>query len=157
MLFIAEWAAFSRSAGLGTRWLASVDASLPRWKKHRFIEGHPNQNTHYHQERSRKCWPIYRAKRLPDFLELDIEQLNDDDSVEVKKRSLKRELYAQGALIMFKPFRTLADLCGPSDLNWWAAYLRFRPLLEKDDRSVTILGNMQNFYVSFCRSGNSAA
>ena len=90
-------------------------------------------------------------------LKLDIEQLNDDDSVEVKKRSLKRELYAQGALIMFKPFRTLADLCGPSDLNWWAAYLRFRPLLEKDDRSVTILGNMQNFYVSFCRSGNSAA
>ena len=111
----------------------SIDVTLPRWQKHNFTDGHPNRDTHCHRERPRKCWPIYRAKRLPDFLDLEIEQLDDGDSLEIKERPVKRELYAQGALIMFKPFRTLTDLKEENDMNWWAAYLRYRPLLEKDD------------------------
>jgi len=57
---------------------------------------------------------------------------------------------------MFKPFRTLIDLKEENDLNWWAAYLRYRPQLEKDHNSMDILGNMQNFYESFYRSGTNA-
>ena len=38
-----------------------------------------------------------------------------------------------------------------------AASLHYRPLLEKDENSMAILGNIQNYYESFCRSSKNAA
>ncbi|KZS10436.1 Replication a kda dna-binding subunit-like protein [Daphnia magna] len=74
-------------------------------------------------------------------------------SVVNNDRSEKRELYAQGALIMFIPFLTLSYFVKDSDRNWWAAYLRNKLQLAKDVKSMTILGNIQNYYESFYRSG----
>lgn len=76
---------------------------------------------------------------------------------DVNERELKRELYAQGALIMFKPFRVLGDLLHEGDSNWWGAYQRNKPQQDLDVKSTTILGNIQNFYESFCRSGVNSA
>ncbi|KAK4003840.1 hypothetical protein OUZ56_005591 [Daphnia magna] len=74
-------------------------------------------------------------------------------SVVNNDRSEKRELYAQGALIMFILFLTLSYFVKDSDRNWWAAYLRNKLQLAKDVKSMTILGNIQNYYESFYRSG----
>ena len=132
---------------------SGINRSLPRWQKLEFIDGHPNRTTHCHQERPRKVWPIYRAKRLPDLWNLETDQDENNDRSEEQERTIKRELYAQGALIMFLPFRNLSDLVKDNHSNWWTAYLHHKPQLAKDAKSMTILGNMQNFYESFCRSG----
>ena len=86
-----------------------------------------------------------------------MEQLNASSGPDEEVRDIKRKLYAQGALIMFKPFRTLSDLYEPCVRHWWAAYLNYRPTLEEDHESMLILGNMQNYYESFCRTGKNAA
>lgn len=87
-----------------------VDASQPRRVKFEFLPGHPNRTTHSHQERVRSCWLIYRAARLADTLDLDTHQEENSERPEDVQRAVKRELYTQGTLIMFKPFRAIEDL-----------------------------------------------
>lgn len=73
--------------------------------QHRFQPSHPLYATHGHRERYRHRWPKYSAKTLPDILDLD----NEKD-IMIETRDEKRELYAQGVLIMFVSYRTLSDL-----------------------------------------------
>lgn len=104
----------------------------------------------------RKCWPIYRGQRLADILELETDMDINSERPADKERAAKRELYGQGALVMFKPFRTVDDLYTADDANWWNAYIRSKPKLEENPETIATLGNMQNFYESFCRSGKNA-
>ena len=122
-----------------------------RWKRHDFLPGHPNKITHKHQERQRKCWQVYRAQRLGDILDLNVEQSENSDLPAEVQRAAKRELYAQGALIMFQPFRSVSDLYQKDDKNWWTAYQRKKPKLDENKKTVAILNNIQNNYESFCR------
>lgn len=133
-----------------------VDASQPRRVKIEFLPGHPNRTTHSHQERVRSCWLIYRAARLADTLDLDTHQEENSERPEDVQGAVKRELYTQGTLIMFKPFRAIEDLYDLNDNNWWQAYLRQQSSLAEDSNTVAIFGNMQNYYESFCRSGKNS-
>jgi hypothetical protein len=85
---------------------------------------------------------------LPDILDLD----NQKDNM-IETRDEKRELYAQGVLIMFVSYCTLSDLQEEGD-TWWASYLKRKEEIERNSTTMTILHNIQNFYESFCRSGN---
>ena len=136
--------------------LSAVELNHSRWKRHDFLPGHPNKITHKHQERQRKCWPVYRAQRLGDILDLNVEQSENSDLPAEVQRAAKRELYAQGALIMFQPFRSVSDLYQKDDKNWWTAYQRKKPKLDENKKTVAILNNIQNNYESFCRSGNNS-
>lgn len=73
----------------------------------------------------------------------------------IETRDAKRELYAQGVLIMFVSYRTLSDLQKEGD-SWWASYLKRKEEIERNSTTMAILHNIQNFYESFCRSGNDA-
>ena len=104
----------------------SDEKTFGQSEKYRFLSGHPNFKSHSHQARKRNCWPIYRAQRLPDLVYLNVQQNETSDRESNTERSAKRELYAQGALIMFKPFRSLDDLLTANDTTWWSAYLRVK-------------------------------
>ncbi len=115
--------------------------------RHRFLREHPLYQTYGHRQRTRRTWPKYSAKRLPDVVDLqDGSDLSDED------RNEKRELYVQGVLIMFYPFRKIADL-KEDDNNWWTAYLKKKTAIESNSATVATLNSIQNFYESFCRSG----
>jgi hypothetical protein len=115
--------------------------------RHRFLKQHPLYQTYEHRQRTRRTWPKYSAKRLPDLVDLqDGSNLSDED------RKEKRELYGQGVLIMFYPFRKIADLKEDED-NWWTAYLKKKTAIECNSAALATLNSIQNFYESFCRSG----
>lgn len=54
---------------------------------------------------------------------------------------------------MIVAYRILSDLQDEGDRPW-ASYLNRRSQIERNSTTVTILHNIQNFYESFCRSGN---
>ena len=93
---------------------------------------------------------------MADTLDLDTPLNENSERPDDLLRAVKRELYGQGALIMFIPFRSLEDLYGPNDNNWWQAYLRHKPTLAENPKSIAVLGNMQNYYESFCRTGKNS-
>ena len=93
---------------------------------------------------------------MADTLDLDTPLNENSERPDNLLRAVKRELYGQGALIMFIPFRSLEDLYGPNDNNWWQAYLRHKPTLAENPKSIAVLGNMQNYYESFCRTGKNS-
>lgn len=114
---------------------------------HFFQQGHPSYKTKGHRQRTRRTWPKYSAKRLPVWIDLqDDSELTDED------RNEKRELYGQGVLIMFYPFRKISDL-KDEDENWCAAYLKRKDVIESNSTSLRTLKSIQNFYESFFRSG----
>ena len=127
--------------------IVKKDSKLTGRTKHHFTIGHPSYETHGHQQRRFICWPSYRAKRLPDTT--DLKEESDVDDI---KRAEKREKYAQGALIMFLPFQKLSDLLDDDDPSWWKSYCSRKERMENNEKACSILGNIQNFYESFCRT-----
>ena len=114
---------------------------------HFFQEGHPLYETKGHRQRTRRTWPKYSAKRLPDLIDLQ-----DDSDLTVEDRNERRELYGQGVLIMFHPFRKITDL-KEEDENWWTAFLKRKIFIESNSTSLSTLKSIQNFYESFFRAG----
>lgn len=70
---------------------------------HEFDIAHPQYQTHGLRKRKKRQWPRYTAKRLPNVL-----NLQDNSNLNVTERDSLREVYAQGALLMFHPFRQLS-------------------------------------------------
>ena len=66
-----------------------------------FEKEHPQHKTRGLRKRKNRRWPRYTSKRLPNLSQLE----EDINSAEVNGQ---RESYAQGALIMFHPFRNLS-------------------------------------------------
>jgi hypothetical protein len=85
---------------------------------------------------------------LPDILDL-----HGDKESKIEERDAKRELYAQGVLIMFVPYLIIPDLQDEGD-TWWTSYLKKKTEIDRNSATIQILNNIQNFYESFCRSGN---
>jgi len=106
---------------------------------------HPRCDTHGHRPRTRPCWVRYLGKRLPDLLDLQ-----GDSKLDTEERDCRREQYAQGVLIMFRPFRSLQDLLNDGE-TWWQAYERQLPAIQQDKAAYAVIRNMQNYYESFCR------
>jgi hypothetical protein len=98
-----------------------------------YCASHSKASTHGLQKRKIAVIPNLKGPRLADVDELDSE--ND------------REQFAQIALILFKPFRSLHDLTGGFD-SWWLAYKAFQPLM--DVRSQLTMQFMQDYHI--CRS-----
>lgn len=114
-----------------------------------FQSNHPSYKTHGHCERPRAVWTRYLGKRLPDIK--DFEKNNNDLSSE--EIELRKEQYAQGILVMFYPFRELEDLYDSAG-TWWSSFKKREPELLANAKVSNIIGNIQNFYESFCRSGS---
>ena len=108
---------------------AEVDVSRAR-SIHNFLPGHPQADSSGHRNRTRKAWPKYSGRRLP-----DIDDLLDSSDILEKEKDEKRRYYAQGILVMFVPFRQLSDLL-MEDETWWEAYLRQEESLFEDPDKV---------------------
>ena len=54
---------------------------------------------------------------------------------------------------MFVPYRVISDLQDEGD-TWWTSYLKKKTEIDRNSATIQILNNIQNFYESFCRSGN---
>jgi hypothetical protein len=128
---------------------SSDDESLqsPTTSVYRFTKDHPSHKTHGHKRRNRDVWPRIVGHRLPDIAAIEG---NIEDSTSPGQLHDKRESYAQGALVMFLPFRKLSDLLIDNE-SWWDAYIRHKYLLLSNVRVRNILRNIQNYYETFCR------
>ncbi len=133
-----------------------------------FEKGHPRRKTTGHRVRKTERWPKYSAKRLP-----NVADLAENSSIPEDEKLLKREEYAQGALIMFYPFRelkgkslrikkifkklksngTLLDLLDEGK-TWWQSFMMRKNVIYNNTKSLETLNSIQNYYESFCTSKN---
>ena len=63
------------------------------------------------------------------------------------ENSPEREQFATSALVLFVPFRSLADLKGPTE-SFWAAWQRLRASAYADPLGGAVLHNLQAVHSS---------
>lgn len=106
--------------------------------------GHPQYGIRGHCRREVNAWVIYLAKRVP-----DIASISENSTLPTEELKAAQEEYGKDVLVMFYPFRKLSDIFD-SESSWWDSYLTRRDNILKNTKSATILGNMQNYYDTFC-------
>jgi hypothetical protein len=62
--------------------------------RHRFLKQHRLYQTYGHRQRTRRTWPKYSAKRLPDLVDLqDGSDMSDEDRKEKRELRTRRVNY----------------------------------------------------------------
>ena len=104
-----------------------------------FLDGHPGHKAVHLQKKTDYTIPIIKLQKpLPDMRDLRRGVHNvSEDTLEL------REYYAQNAMIMFVPFRSIDDLKGNSSKSYWETFERLISTKKIWSKGLEVLQNIQ--------------